>query len=135
MEEMKLSMVEREEKVLEESMEGRLEKERNLAVIESARSEQSMLREAVRNLKIEKIRLLKRMDAYSEKRKGPEVSKQDVVGLDDFTKRFILAQQVDNTLRMELEQLISVAMEEKLNRIVEDIAKKGDLEMILAADV
>ena len=68
---MKLSMVEREEKVLEESMEGRLEKERNLAVIESARSEQSMLREAVRNLKIEKIRLLKRMDAYSEKRKGP----------------------------------------------------------------
>ena len=71
MEEMKLSMVEREEKVLEEVMEGRLEKERNLAVIESARSEQSMLREAVRNLKIEKIRLLKRMDAYSEKRKGP----------------------------------------------------------------
>ena len=44
MEEMKLSMVEREEKVLEESLEGRLEKERNLAVIESARSEQSMLR-------------------------------------------------------------------------------------------
>ena len=41
MEEMKLSMV---EKVLEESLEGRLEKERNLAVIESARSEQSMLR-------------------------------------------------------------------------------------------
>ena len=66
MEEMKLSMVEREE-----SMEGRLEKERKLAVIESTRSEQSMLREAVRNLKIEKIRLLKRMDAYSEKRKGP----------------------------------------------------------------
>ena len=27
------------------------------------------------------IRLLKRMDAYSEKRKGPEVSKQDVAGL------------------------------------------------------
>ena len=75
------------------------------------------------------------MDAYSEKRKGPEVSKQDVVRLDDFTKRFILAQHVDNTLRLELEQLISVAMEEKLNRIVEDIAKKGDLEMILAADV
>ena len=55
--------------------------------------------------------------------------------MDDFTKRFILAQQVDNTLRLELEQLISVAMEEKLNRIVEDIAKKGELEMILAADV
>jgi hypothetical protein len=35
-EEMKLSMV---EKVLEESVEERLEKERNLAVIESARSE------------------------------------------------------------------------------------------------
>ena len=67
-EEMKLSMVEREEKVLEESLEGRLEKERNLAVIESARSEQSMLREAVRNLKIEKIRLLKKMEVYSDKK-------------------------------------------------------------------
>ena len=32
--------------MLEESLEGRLEKEKNLAVIESARSEQSMLRKA-----------------------------------------------------------------------------------------
>ena len=48
-----------------------------------------------------------------------------MVGLNDFTNRFILAQQVDNKLRQELEQLISVAMEhqEKLNRTVEQIEK------------
>ena len=141
MDEMKLSMVEREEKVLEESLEGRLEKERNLAVIESARSEQSMLREAIRNLKIEKIRLLKRMDVYSGTKKVPEVAKQEVVGLEDFTNRFILGQQVDNKLRHELDQLISVAMEhqDKLNRTVEqiekDVEKKCELEMIVGTDV
>ena len=52
MEEMKLFMV--------ESLEGRLEKERNLAVIEAARSEQSMLRESVKNLK--------KMEVYSDKK-------------------------------------------------------------------
>ena len=61
--------------------------------------------------------------------------------MNDFTNRFILAQQVDNKLRQELEQLICVAMEhqEKLNRIIEqiekDIQKKCELEMILATNV
>jgi hypothetical protein len=62
-------------------------------------------------------------------------------GLNDFTNRFILAQQVDNKLRQELEQLTCVAIEhqEKLNRIIEqiekDIQKKCELEMILATNV
>ena len=57
--------------------------------------------------------------------------------MEEFTKRFTLAQQVDNKLRQELKQLISVAMEhqEKLNSTVEqiakDVVKKGELEMIL----
>ena len=61
--------------------------------------------------------------------------------MEEFIKRFTLAQQVDNKLRQELEQLISVAMEhqEKLNSTVEqiakDVVKKGELEMILATDV
>ena len=141
MEEMKLSMLEREENMLEESLEGRLEKERNLAVIESARSEQSMLREAIRNLKIEKIRLLKKMAVFSDKKNIPGVARQEVNGLEDYTNRFILAQQVDNKLKQELEQLISVAMEhqEKLNTKVEqienDVEKKCELEMIVRTDV
>ena len=61
--------------------------------------------------------------------------------MNDFTNRFILAQQVDNKLRQELEQLISVAMEhqEKLNKTVEqaekDVVKKCELEMILDMEV
>ena len=61
--------------------------------------------------------------------------------MEEFIKRFTLAQQVDNKLRQELKQLISVAMEhqEKLNSTVEQIAKDvvkiGELEMILATDV
>ena len=61
--------------------------------------------------------------------------------MEEFTKRFTLAQQMDNKLRQELKQLISVAMEhqEKLNSTVEqiakDVVKKGELEMILATDV
>ena len=61
--------------------------------------------------------------------------------MEEFTKRFTLAQQMDNKLRQELKQLISVAIEhqEKLNSTVEqiakDVVKKGELEMILATDV
>jgi predicted transcriptional regulator len=58
MEEMELFMWRGRIKCCGENVEGWLEKERNLAVIESAaRSEQSMLKEAVRNSKVEKIRL------------------------------------------------------------------------------
>ena len=97
--------------------------------------------EPVRNLKIEKIRHLKRIKVYSDEKKVPKVAKQEVDGLEDFTNRFILAQQVDNKLRQELEQLICVAMEhqEKLNKIIEqtekDIQKKCELETILATNV
>ena len=140
-EDMKLFMVERKEEVLDDSLEGRLEKERNLAVIESARSEQSMLRETVRNLKIEKIRLMKRMEVSSDRKQMAGVVKEKVVRLDDYTKRFILAQQMDDKLGQELEQLISVAMEyqEKLDKaakqIEKDILKKGEMEMVLATSV
>eukprot|EP00092_Neocalanus_flemingeri_P016752 GFUD01018117.1.p1 GENE.GFUD01018117.1~~GFUD01018117.1.p1 ORF type:complete len:403 (+),score=155.88 GFUD01018117.1:51-1259(+) len=141
MEEMKLFVVERKEEMLEESAEGRLEKERNFAVIESARSEQSMLREAVRNLKIEKIRLLKKMEVFPDRKQMAGTVREELVGLGDCVDRFVLARKTDVKLRQELEQVISVTMEyqEKLdraaNQIEKAVKKKLELERVLATSV
>ena len=117
---MKRTWVETEEEKLESSIEGRLDKEKKLAVIESARLEQTMLREAVRNLKIEKIRLVKKLEAVDEKKNVAEVAKKSVLELEDVRNKLATAEQMDEKLGEELEEMINVATEyqEKLDTIV-----------------
>ena len=117
---MKRTWVETEEEKLESSIEGRLDKEKKLAVIESARLEQTMLREAVRNLKIEKIRLVKKLEAVVEKKNVAEVAKKCVLELEDVRNKLATAEQMDEKLGEELEEMINVATEyqEKLDTIV-----------------
>ena len=134
---MKRTWVETEEEKLESSIEGRLDKEKKLAVIESARLEQTMLREAVRNLKIEKIRLVKKLEAVDEKKNVAEVAKKSVLELEDVRNKLATAEQMDEKLGEELEEMINVATEyqEKLNTIVEaieiSVEKKTHVEKVL----
>ena len=134
---MKRTWVETEEEKLESSIEGRLDKEKKLAVIESARLEQTMLREAVRNLKIEKIRLVKKLEAVVEKKNVAEVAKKCVLELEDVRNKLATAEQMDEKLGEELEEMINVATEyqEKLDIIVKEIEisveKKAHVEKVL----
>jgi len=136
-ESMKITWMGTEEEKLEASIEGRLDKEKKLAVIESARLEQAMLREAVRNLKIEKIRLVKKLDAVVEKKSVVEVEKKSVLPLEDLKNKFTIAQQMDDKLGEELEEMINVATEyqEKLGITAKEIEigveKKAVLEKVL----
>jgi len=139
-ESMKITWMGTEEEKLEASIEGRLDKEKKLAVIESARLEQAMLREAVRNLKIEKIRLVKKLDAVVEKKSVVEVEKKSVLPLEDLKNKFTIAQQMDDKLGEELEEMINVATEyqEKLGITVKEIEigveKKAVLEKVLMSE-
>merc|ERR1712179_856272 len=134
---MKITWMGTEEEKLEASIEGRLDKEKKLAVIESARLEQAMLREAVRNLKIEKIRLVKKLDAVVEKKSVAEVEKKSVLPLEDLKNKFTIAQQMDDKLGEELEEMINVATEyqEKLGITAKEIEigveNKAVLEKVL----
>jgi len=136
-ESMKMTWVGTEEEKLEASIEGRLDKEKKLAVIESARLEQAMLREAVRNLKIEKIRLVKKLEAAVEKKSVADVEKKSVLPLEEVKNKFAIAQQMDKKLGEELEEMINVATEyqEKLGIIVKEIEsrveKKAALDEVL----
>jgi len=129
----KKTWVEAEESKLEESIDGRVDKEKKFALIDSARLEQTMLREAVRNLKIEKIRLMKRVDAAGEKRNDTEVVQKNNPEAGEVTDKLVIARHKDEMLGEELEEMVNVAQEhqEKLqmiaNKIEHALSKKSKL--------
>jgi len=134
LEEMKLRGVEEDEEILEHSIESRLDKERNIAVIEAARAEQSLLREATRQLKVDKIRLSKKLDVFNDRKQEPDVSLSSLVKLDEHSNRIAIAQDLDVKLGMELQEVICIATEhqEKLTDSVKIIEKafKKKIELL-----
>jgi len=92
-----------------------IKKEQNLVLIEAARGEQSLLRDAIRNVKKEKIRLTQQMELFQDKKlalKSPIKQEPEALKEVDMTKMETLIQECyekDKILEQEVIQAQNVA--------------------------